>query len=322
MAVRKILVIGGSGFIGTRLVRLLGAGTENRIMVPTRRYERAKHLLVSPVVSVVQADVHDDAVLSQLVAEADVVINLVGILHSRPARGDEPYGADFDRQHVQLPRRIVAACLRHGVPRYLHMSALGADERGPSMYQRSKAAGERAALASGELEVAVFRPSVVFGEGDRFLNLFAALQRSFPVILLGSAGARFQPVYVGDVAQAFARAISLPHIGGNAYELAGPKQYTLRELVRLAGWYAGHDRPIVALPAPLGMLQAWALEHLPGRLMSRDNVASMQVDNVMSGPLAAELELTPAALEEVAPAYLSPYNPQRKFDLFRSNARR
>ncbi|MBP0600633.1 complex I NDUFA9 subunit family protein [Herbaspirillum sp. LeCh32-8] len=319
MAVRKILVIGGSGFIGTRLVRLLGSGTEYRVMVPTRRYERAKHLLVSPVVSVVQADIHDDAALSQLVAEADVVINLVGILHSR---GGKPYGPDFDKQHVQLPRRIVAACVRHGVPRYLHMSALGADEHGPSMYQRSKAAGEREALASPDLEVAVFRPSVVFGEGDHFLNMFAGLQRSFPLIPLGSAAARFQPVYVGDVAQAFERAITLPHVGGNIYELGGPKQYTLRELVRLSGWYGGFNRPVIALPPPLGLLQAWMLEHLPGKLMSRDNVASMQVDNVLSAPIAAELGLTPTALEEVAPAYLSPRDPQQQFDLFRSNARR
>lgn len=319
MAVRKILVIGGSGFVGTHLVRLLGATTQYRVMVPTRRYERAKHLLVSPVVSVVQADIHDDAALSQLVADADVVINLVGILRSR---GGKPYGPDFDKQHVQLPRRIVAACLRHGVKRYLHMSALGADEHGPSMYQRSKAAGEHEALASPDLEVAVFRPSVVFGEGDNFLNMFAGLQRCFPLIPLGSAGARFQPVYVGNVAQAFERAINLPHIAGNIYELAGPRQYTLRELVRLAGWYSGRNRRIVALPPALGMLQAWALEHLPGKLMSRDNVASMQVDNISSTPISAELGVTPTALEEVAPAYLSPRDPQKQFDLFRSNARR
>ncbi|MBB5390241.1 MULTISPECIES: complex I NDUFA9 subunit family protein [unclassified Herbaspirillum] len=322
MAVRKILVIGGSGFIGTRLVRLLGSATDYRVMVPTRRYERAKHLLVSPVVSVVQADIHDDAVLSQLVAEADVVVNLVGILHSRPARRGQPYGPDFERQQVSLPRRIVAACVRHGVPRYLHMSALGADAHGPSMYLRSKAAGEREALAASSLEVAIFRPSVVFGEDDRFLNLFAGLQRRFPVIALGSAEARFQPVYVGDVAQAFRKAIALPHIGGKVYELAGPTQYSLRELVQLAGWYGGHMRPIVALPPALGLLQAWALEHLPGKLMSRDNVASMRVDNVMSGPIAPELELVPTALEDVAPACLAPRDLQRQFDLFRSNARR
>ncbi|MBO9536482.1 complex I NDUFA9 subunit family protein [Herbaspirillum sp.] len=322
MAVRKILVVGGSGFIGTRLVQLLGGATDCRVMVPTRRYERAKHLLVSPVVSVVQADIHDDAMLSQLVAEADVVINLVGILHSRPARGGQPYGADFERQHVILPRRIAAACARHGVPRYLHMSALGADANGPSMYLRSKAAGEREALAAPGVEVAVFRPSVVFGEGDHFLNLFAGLQKRFPVIPLGSAQARFQPVYVGDVAQAFGKAVTLPHVGGKIYELGGPRQYSLRELVQLAGWYSGHRRPIVALPPALGLLQAWMLERLPGKLMSRDNVASMRVDNVMSTRIAPELELVPTALEAVAPACLAPYNPQRQFDTFRSNARR
>ncbi|MBG7620861.1 complex I NDUFA9 subunit family protein [Herbaspirillum sp. AP02] len=322
MAVKKILVIGGSGFIGTRLVELLGSSTGYRIMVPTRRYERAKHLLVSPVVSVVQADIHDDAVLARLVDEADVVINLVGILQSRPARGGAAYGPDFERQHVLLPRRIVAACVRQGVPRYLHMSALCADAQGPSMYLRSKAAGEQEALASPALDVAIFRPSVVFGEDDHFLNMFAGLNRMFPLIPLGSAEARFQPVYVGDVAQAFANALALPRLGGRVFELGGPKQYALRELVRLSGWYSGHPRPVVALPDALGWLQAFALEHLPGKLMSRDNVASMQVDNVLHGPLAAELQLVPKSVEEVVPGYLSPRSPQQRFDFFRSTARR
>ncbi|MCP1574779.1 NADH dehydrogenase [Herbaspirillum rubrisubalbicans] len=322
MAVKKILVIGGSGFIGTRLIELLGCSTGYRVMVPTRRYERAKHLLVSPVVGVVEADIHDDAVLARLVAEADVVINLVGILQSRPARGGAPYGPDFERQHVLLPRRIVAACVQQGVPRYLHMSALCADAQGPSMYLRSKAAGEREALSAAALDVAIFRPSVVFGEGDHFINMFAGLNRAFPIIPLGSPDARFQPVYVGDVAQAFMAALHLPRLGGKVFELGGPKQYTLRELVRLSGWYCGHPRPIIGLPDALGRLQAFVLEHLPGKLMSRDNVASMRVDNVLHGPIAPELQLTPRALEEVVPTYLAARSPQQQFDFFRSTARR
>jgi NADH dehydrogenase len=322
MAVNKILVIGGSGFIGTRLIELLGSSTGYRVMVPTRRYERAKHLLVSPVVGVVEANIHDDAVLARLVAEADVVINLVGILQSRPARGGAPYGPDFERQHVLLPRRIVAACVQQGVPRYLHMSALCADAQGPSMYLRSKAAGEREALSAAALDVAIFRPSVVFGEGDNFINMFAGLNRAFPIIPLGSPDARFQPVYVGDVAQAFMAALHLPRLGGKVFELGGPKQYTLRELVRLSGWYCGHPRPIIGLPDALGRLQAFVLEHLPGKLMSRDNVASMRVDNVLHGPIAPELQLTPRALEEVVPTYLAARSPQQQFDFFRSTARR
>ncbi|QJQ03256.1 complex I NDUFA9 subunit family protein [Herbaspirillum rubrisubalbicans Os34] len=322
MAVKKILVIGGSGFIGTRLIELLGSSTGYRVMVPTRRYERAKHLLVSPVVGVVEANIHDDAVLARLVAEADVVINLVGILQSRPARGGAPYGPDFEHQHVLMPRRIVAACVQQGVPRYLHMSALCADAQGPSMYLRSKAAGEQEALSAAALDVAIFRPSVVFGEGDHFINMFAGLNRAFPIIPLGSPDARFQPVYVGDVAQAFMAALHLPRLGGKVFELGGPKQYTLRELVRLSGWYCGHPRPIIGLPDALGRLQAFVLEHLPGKLMSRDNVASMRVDNVLHGPIAPELQLTPRALEEVVPTYLAARSPQQQFDFFRSTARR
>jgi NADH dehydrogenase len=205
---------------------------------------------------------------------------------NRARRGGAPYGPDFERQHVLLPRRIVAACVQQGVPRYLHMSALCADAQGPSMYLRSKAAGEQEALASPALDVAIFRPSVVFGEGDNFINMFAGLNRMFPVIPLGSPDARFQPVYVGDVAQAFVNALALPRLGGKVFELGGPKQYTLRELVRLSGWYSGHPRPVIGLPDAAGWLQAFALEHLPGKLMSRDNVASMKVDNVLHGPIA------------------------------------
>ncbi|EJN08961.1 complex I NDUFA9 subunit family protein [Herbaspirillum sp. YR522] len=322
MAVRNILVLGGTGFVGTRLVRLLGSSTDYRVMVPTRRIERAKHLLVSPVVSVVQADIHDDGVLSQLVSQADVVINLVGILHSRPARKGQAYGPDFEAQHVALPRRIVAACLRHGVARYLHMSALGADPHGPSMYQRSKAAGEAEVTAQPGLPAVIFRPSVIFGEGDRFINLFAGLQKRFPVLPLGSAEARFQPVYVGDVAHAFKQAIDQPKLAGQCFELGGPRVYSLRELVRLSGWMVGRNRPILPLPSSAALLQAWLLEHLPGKLMSRDNVASMRVDNVLAAPMSSALQWVPTALEEAAPLYLMPRNEQRQFDLFRSKAGR
>ncbi|WP_034299770.1 complex I NDUFA9 subunit family protein [Herbaspirillum sp. RV1423] len=324
MAHKNILIIGGSGFIGSQVVAQLARTTTSRITVPTRRYERSKHLLVMPTVRTTIADIHDEAVLDRLVAEADAVVNLVGILHSRRGPRGSAYGPDFQRVHVDLPRKIVAACAKHGVRRYLHMSALGASAQGPSMYLRSKAAGEAAAFAGAGLGVAatVFRPAVVFGEHDNFLNMFAAMQKHFPLIPLAGANVRFQPVYVGDVAQAFVKALQNEATRGQTYELAGPHVYTLRQLVRLAGICSGHPRPIIGLPPMLASLQAFFLEHLPGRLMSRDNLASMQVDNVATGPMAAELDIEPTALEAVAPRYLAGVDMQQQMDAYRRGAGR
>jgi NADH dehydrogenase len=244
------------------------------------------------------------------VAGRAAVINLVGILHSR--RGD-PYGPDFRRAHVDLPRRIAAACAAEGVPRYLHMSALGADRNGPSMYQRSKADGEAAATSQPAVATTIFRPSVVFGPEDKFLNTFARLQRHLPVVPLACAHARFQPVYVGDVAEAFVRALLDGHTAGLTYELGGPQVYELAELVRLAGRYAGHERKVIALPDGLARLQARVFELLPGEpVITRDNLDSMKVDNVVHPSTNNKVLTTTAlgikltALESVAPQYLAP----------------
>lgn len=311
MDYRSILVLGGSGFIGSHLLAKL-AVTDCSVTVPTRHYEQSRHLLLLPAVDLVEADIHDDRQLAELVAGKDLVINLVGILHGR--RGT-PYGPEFARAHVELPRRLVAACAAHGVHRYLHMSALGADRNAPSMYLRSKADGEAAAFSDPALAVTVFRPSVVFGDNDHFFNLFASLQKWLPVMPLAGADAKFQPVYVEDVAQAFVNALHTEHSIGKAYELVGPTVYTLRELVHLAGLYAGHERPVVGLPDGLARLQAFLMEHLPGEpMITRDNLDSMKVDNVASGTAMEELGIEPTALEAVAPYYLQGMRPHGHVD--------
>ena len=317
----KILVIGGAGFVGRHIVaRLVERGL--RVTVPTRHRARARHLILLPTIEVVESDVNRDAALDELMRDHDAVINLVGILQG--SRGT-PYGPEFARAHVELPRRIVAGCARAGIRRYLHMSALGADPKGPSMYQRSKGDGEAVVRASS-LDWTIFQPSVIFGPEDRFLNTFATLARFFPAIPIGGAGVRFQPVWIGDVADAFVHALDNRDTFGKPYELAGPRIYTLRELVQFAAAASGHPRPVLPLPGGLALLQARLMELAPGEpLMSRDNLDSMKVDNIASrqpyAP-APELGITPTAMEAEAPRYLGGMTVRSRLDAFRTRARR
>ncbi|WP_416172310.1 complex I NDUFA9 subunit family protein [Actimicrobium sp. CCC2.4] len=319
----NVLVLGGTGFVGSHLVAQLVAQGRH-VIVPTRRAIRARHLAVLPTVEIVETDIHQEQALARLMGRTDAVINLVGILHSRPVNGGAAsYGPDFARAHVELPIRIVAACGVAGVKRSLHMSALGTDRNAPSMYLRSKAAGEDAALSHPAVATTVFRPSVVFGEDDAFLNMFAAMQRWFPVIPLGGADARFQPIYVEDVAQAFVNALDNQHTVGKVYELGGPEVFTLRELVQLAGRASGHPRPVIGLPPALARLQALVLEFAPGGpVMSRDNLDSMKADNVTRGPISPELGVTPQALEAIAARYLGEAGARSRFDQYRVRAKR
>ena len=326
----RILVLGGSGFIGSRLVNSLSLANQF-VTVPTRRRQRARYLVNLPLVDVVEADVHDDATLDRLIAGMDAVVNLVGILHGRTGK---PYGREFAQAHVELPRRIAAACAKHGVRRVVHMSALGADSNGPSMYLRSKGDGEAALREQAGIDLTVFRPSVVFGAGDAFLNMFARLQRLFPVMPLAGARARFAPVWAGDVVSAFHNSLIGPRSGetvGRTYALCGPHVYTLAQLVRLSGQWArvggGCGRAVIPLPDGLGRLQASMLELLPGApLMSRDNLDSMKVDNICDGSLpgfAPELGVArPESLEAVAPTYLDPLANESEYDRIRAGVGR
>jgi uncharacterized protein YbjT (DUF2867 family) len=316
---RKFLILGGTGFVGRSVCEKLverSGGADGRLRIATRRFPHARHLQLLPTVEIACGDVHDEATLARLLRDTDAVINLAAILH-----GSE---AEFERVHVRLPARLAAASKAAGVRRLVHVSALGASADAPSRYQRSKARGEDVLKAAG-LDLTVLRPSVIFGERDRFLNLFATLQSIFPVLPLASAGARFQPVWVDDVASAIVRALDDPTTIGMTIECCGPRVYTLEELVHAAGEWSGARRPVLALPAVLGRLQALFMEMLPGTpLMSRDNIDSMRVANVASGKLPGleRLGIEPSPLEAIAPRYLGHVSGEKRLEAWRARARR
>ena len=294
---KKILILGGTGFVGRHLCEKL-AGGDYRTTVLTRRRSNANHLQMLPMVDVLEGSAYDATVLTPLLASHDAVVNLVAILH-----GNE---AGFDKAHVQLPQTLVEACLAAGQRRIIHVSSLGADLNAPSMYQRSKARGEAVLLGSG-LDISVLRPSVIFGAEDKFLNTFATLQKVFPFIPLAGSTAKFQPVWVEDVASGLVKCIEDRATIGQTYEACGPEVFTLKQLVQLAGQYSGHDKPVVGLPDALARIQAALMELAPGEpIMSRDNLDAMKVDNISGGllPGLKDLGITPSAASAIVPFYL------------------
>jgi NADH dehydrogenase len=313
MRTDRILVLGGSGFVGRYVVARLVAEGRN-VVVPTRSRERAKHLILLPTVEVLQADIHDPMTLERLATGSTAMINLVGILN-------ETRHGDFDRVHVELARKAVAACRVGGVSRLLHMSALNADLSGPSRYLASKGEAE-AVVANSDLTWTIFRPSVIFGREDSFLNLFARIEGLLPVVALASAESRFQPVWVGDVAEAFLGALEDDRTLRQRYALCGPRVYTLRELVAYVGELTGYNRPIVPLGTRLSRLQARLLEILPGKLMTRDNLASMTRHSVCDGEYPAVFGGAPQALEAIAPGYLAPQAATSRYSRLRAQGGR
>ncbi len=313
----KILVLGGTGFVGRSVCeRLVERGNGSGLVrVPTRRLARGSTVRALPTVEVVEANVHDAAQLQKLLLGMDAVINLVAILHGSTA--------DFERTHVALPQSLATACQAAGVKRLVQVSALGVGPDAPSNYLRSKTRGEAVLQAAG-LDLTMLRPSVIFGTEDRFLNVFASLQAVAPVMPLAGSSARFQPVWVEDVASAVVRCLDQPASIGKVYECCGPTEYTLSQLVRLAGRWSGHERPQIPLPEAVGMVQALAMELLPGEpLMSRDNVASMRRPNVASGQLPGlqALGISATAMEAVAPGYLGGQFGRARLDRWRAGVK-
>jgi uncharacterized protein YbjT (DUF2867 family) len=316
MKQHSVLILGGSGFIGSAVAEQL-TKLGHTVTVPTRDRERAKHLLLLPTCEVVAANVHDDKTLDALIAQHDVVINLVGIL-----RGD------FERAHVTFAKRVAERCKARGVNRLIHMSALNADANGPSEYLKSRGRGEAAvwaAVKDSNVDVTVFQPSVVFGERDNFINMLRGLIDLFPVIPLGSPNAKFQVVWVEDVARAIVQSIDMLETIGKTYPLVGPTTYTMRELVDFVMKATGKSRLVIGMGYGLSMLQALVFELPPmswfaklflNVTLTRDNVRSMQRDAVSATPFPAIFG-APSSMEAVTLGYLKGISSRARYNTLR-----
>lgn len=325
MTSRLATVFGGSGFIGRHLVRRLAADGW-RVRVAVRDPVAAEFLRTAGEVGQIvpmAADITSDASVAQAVEGAQAVINLVGILYERGA-------ATFQAIHVEGARRVAAAAAAAGVERLVQVSALGAAADAPSDYARSKAAGEQAVQAAFP-QATILRPSVVFGPEDGFFNRFANLARVSPVLPVftrdglkpkftsegmsvdyyGSGGPRFQPVYVGDVADAIMAVLRDAASAGRVYELGGPRSYTMREIMALVADATGRHRPLLPLPYAVGRLQAAVLKYMPTPALTPDQMRQLEVDNVVSGNLPGleQLGISPTAVEPILPTYLARHRP-------------
>jgi uncharacterized protein YbjT (DUF2867 family) len=297
---RRVTVLGASGFVGRYVVKHLAA--RGAVIAAVSRNASAADFL-KPMgdvgqIALIDADVSDDVALAAVIAGADAVVNAVGILYERGRQR-------FDAIHARLPVRIAGAAQRAGTKRIVHLSALAADPQSPSAYARSKAQGESDLLAAFP-DAVVLRPSLVFGPEDDFFNRFAAYARFMPALpLIGGGKTRFQPIYVGDVAEAAARALERDE-RGRIFELAGPKVYSFRALMELLLQEIGRKRALVSVPMGLAAFEAWFLEFLPKPPLTRDQVRLLRADSVPSGALPGldALGITPTALELVLPTYL------------------
>ncbi len=298
----RLCILGGTGFVGRALsARLVAAGHD--VLVPTSHYERHRDLTVLPTLKLVEGDVHDLEFLLHCCEAKDAVINLVGILNEKGRSG-----RGFARAHAELPEKLVAACRAARVRRLLHMSALNASLNAPSHYLRTKAMGEDTVhrAANDGLHVTSFRPSVIFGPRDSFVNRFAVLLKRAPgVFPLACPDSKFQPVYVEDVVSAFVHALRDTGTHGQRYDLCGPKVYTLREIVRYIAELMGKRVAIIGLNRTLSHLQAALMEFVPGKPFSLDNFRSLQVDSVCSGRAFPDVfGIAPMSMEQVVPRYI------------------
>lgn len=317
---QTICILGGSGFVGHHITnRLMSAGYRIRIL--TRRREQHRDLLVMPAVEMHEANIHDVNELKEYTTGCSAIINLVGLLNQSGTIGES-----FNEAHIKLPASIAKVCQQNNISRVLHMSALNADvARGHSYYLRTKGNGENIIhqAAREGLYITSFRPSVIFGPGDNFFNRFAGLLKQIPFVFpLACPQAQFAPVYAGDVAEAFAVALTHKETYGQRYELCGPRVYSLRQLVEYTAGLINVNRKIIGLNNSLSRLQSQFLGMMPGKLFTYDNYLSMLTPSVCQERLPRLFNIKPTPLETIVPGYLAEHRLRGRYPHYRQTARR
>jgi uncharacterized protein YbjT (DUF2867 family) len=318
MSALQVCILGGTGFIGTELAaRLSRAGHSVRVL--TRKLGSAGHLRVLPQVQVAVTNVHDPAALSRQLRGIDVVINLVGILNESGRSGK-----GFRRAHTELTQKLLAAAIEQRVPRILQMSSLGAAPDGPSHYLRSKGAAEKLLReAPDSIDYSIFRPSVVFGPRDSLTNRFASLLKlSQGVLPLARSNTRFGPIYVGDVADAFMRALHGGKTSRQSYDLCGPDILTLAQIVQKTALHAGLPCHIIPLPDFVARVQGFVMDFIPGKPFSTDNYKSLTVHSVCRDDGCGRLGIAPVTMDAVLPTYLGREARDARLDAARTRAGR
>lgn len=315
MNITRIALIGGSGFVGRHLTQFL-ANRGYHCRVITRHAHR--HAALRTAAEVVEANPYDRSALVDALHGCDAVVHLVGVLNAASS-------TEFRRVHVELVENVVAAAHQVRVRRLLHMSALNADQgSGASQYLRTKGEGENRALTLGRPNIAVtsFRPSVIFGPDDSFLNRFATLLQIPGPIPLACPDTRFSPVFIGDVVRAFADALENPHSYNRHYTLCGPEEFTLAEIVDFIASELGQRKLILRMPDWAARLQASLLQYAPGKPFTPDNYLSLQQDSVCTHNGLLELGIQPTSMLTAAPLFLHGSGKQGRLDTFRRTSAR
>jgi uncharacterized protein YbjT (DUF2867 family) len=311
----RIVLIGASGFFGGYLLRALTA-EHHHCVVLTRAADRRSEIGMIPGLDLVQANVYDTDILAEQFAGADAVVSMAGILNESGGSGK-----GFRKVHVQLVEGIIDACRQAGVSRLLHISALNAG-KGSSNYLISKGQAESLLRSADDLDVSIFRPSVIFGRGDDFFNRFAAMLSLMPVMPLACSKARLQPVFAEDVAAVMLASLEDPMTWRKSYELGGPKVYTLKELVVWTAKIKGLHSRVIGLPGPLSAVMARVMDLVPGKPFSWDNYQSLKTDNISSNNGFEYFGIEPLGVDMVVPDYLTGTARQRRLNNCRRRPQR
>ncbi|MBX2885669.1 MAG: complex I NDUFA9 subunit family protein [Granulosicoccus sp.] len=315
MSNSRVTLLGGSGFVGTQLTYRL-ANIFDEVVVLTRRAQRVRKLGTLVNVKVIETDIHDPDALNKAVLNSTAVINLVGILNEASRQRQ----SSFTGAHVDLTQSVIDACQAGGVARYLHVSALNADaDKGSSEYLRTKGLAENIVRScDSSINWTIFQPSIIFGEQDAFFNRFASLLRALPVFPLAVPEAKMAPVFVGDVCNVIIQSIDDPSAYGHTYQLCGPEDYTLRELVEYTAKTAGLSRKVIGLPDFAARLQARIMEFVPGKPFTRDNYLSLQTPSICQEGCQRQS----TSLDAVVPRYLGSADWAGRLQKRRTAARR